>query len=148
MSNTNTTDLNGGKSGECSGWHWYGATSPEWERASWNLGSSLRKRGGETVTEPCSALHSGGVTIMLLLKRNEKEHHSTSSPAIPSPRSQLKLNHMGKPPHLHSHAGSGAASPSQCIFRVDAVQMFANHPKAKKIFLLLISCSLRRFYFV
>lgn len=106
------------------------------------------KEGGGTVTEPCSVLHSGGDTIMLLLKRNEREHHSTSSPAIPSPRSQLKLNQMGKPPHLHSHTGSGAASPSQCIFHVDAVQMFANHPKAKKIFLLLISCSLRRFYFV
>lgn len=88
---------------------------------------------------------------MLLLKREEGEHHSTLSPAIPSPRSQRKLSQTSNPPHpppLQSQKEPGSASPSQCIFRVDAVQMFAKNPKAKKIFISLISCSLRRFYFV
>lgn len=125
----------GKKSGECSGWHWYGATSPEWERACCILGSSLRKSGGGggQVTEPCSALHTGGDTIMLLLKRNEREHHSTSSPAIPSPRSQLKLYQTGKPhtcsptlypaPLLHHNAFS-MLMRSKCLQKIQRLKKY------------------------
>lgn len=91
------------------------------------------------VSEPCSVLHTGGDTIMLLLKRKGREHHSTSSPAFPSPRSRLKLYQTGR---------AHTCGPGLCQAPADVVQRFAKNPKAKKIFLLLISCSLQRFYFV
>lgn len=104
------------------------------------------------VTEPCSVLHTGGDTIMMLLKRNQGGHRSTPSPASAS-RSRLKL-YRNNPPPLHTPA---PAVPDWIWLRLPVAthfptlmrfQMFEKIQRLKKYFFLLISCSLQRFYFV
>lgn len=126
----------GGGDGECSGWHRYEAASPESER-SCNLGSSLGKKcvGGRYLNPvlSCTLAVIQSCCCWNVRGENITAHH------LPRYRRRLKLYQTGQ---------THTCSPGLCQAPADVVQRFAKNPKAKKIFLLLISCSLQRFYFV